>query len=194
MCFIKYKLLLATPITQHNEENILSDKYDNNNKVNSSINKLLSATTIKSTEYHDIDIFFEKHDNNNDEINLVASPRDYYFKHAISDVEDIKNSDSKPIKQANQEKSNNLEESYPKEPDNKSTKDVESNPIREIFNQVFVNDFWICDSLIEKLYYFAKIYSRICHLCRDPNIAQSISNKILPICKNCAAMNSSTKY
>ncbi|CAG8679494.1 32960_t:CDS:2, partial [Racocetra persica] len=81
------------------------------------------------------DMFFEKYDDNNDEINLVASPRDYYFEHAISDVEDVENSNSKPSKQADQEKSNNLEEPYPKEPDNKGIKNVESDPIREIFNQ-----------------------------------------------------------
>ncbi|RIB27593.1 hypothetical protein C2G38_2240023 [Gigaspora rosea] len=50
-------------------------------------------------------------------------------------------------------------------PEVDSIKDTTTNPIKELFNHIFVNDSLTCFTPIKKLYYSAKIYPNICYLC-----------------------------
>ncbi|CAG8698431.1 26620_t:CDS:2 [Dentiscutata erythropus] len=63
-----------------------------------------------------------------------------------------------------------------KDPEDDSTKDATTNLIQELFNRGFVNNSLTCALPIEKPYYSAKIYPKICYLCDNfkiPNIATS---------------------
>ncbi|CAG8808966.1 31523_t:CDS:1, partial [Racocetra persica] len=82
-----------------------------------------------------------------------------------------------------------------RDPEDASTKDATNNPIQELFNCIFVNNSLTCASPIEKLYYSAKIYPDICHLCgsfKIPNVA--ISKGLQPICHECVGVGGSKKY
>ncbi|CAG8634275.1 22411_t:CDS:1, partial [Racocetra persica] len=43
-------------------------------------------------------------------------------------------------------------------------------PIQKIFEKIFVNDLWSCNSPVKKPYYSAKIYPIICYQCRNKEI------------------------
>ncbi|CAG8852561.1 41744_t:CDS:2, partial [Gigaspora margarita] len=114
----------------------------------------------------EMDESFDKCSNSEDYKSLIASPNNY----EINEINDL----------------------YYKKQD-KNMMDEIDNSIREIFKRVFVNDSWICDFSIEKLYYFAKIYSDICYLCGSFKIELSISKSTQLVCRSCNNTNSPTK-
>ncbi|RIB19212.1 hypothetical protein C2G38_2036228 [Gigaspora rosea] len=98
-----------------------------------------------------------------------------------SDHSDQSDQDNYEINEAN--------DFYSKEHEQNKEDEI-NDPIQEIFNRVFINDSWTCDSLIEKLYYSAKIYPAVCYLCGSLEVGPSAT----PVCNNCAGTNSPTKH
>ncbi|KAF0532935.1 hypothetical protein F8M41_010890 [Gigaspora margarita] len=47
---------------------------------------------------------------------------------------------------------------------------VLEDPIQKIFEKVFVNNSWSCNSPVEKLYYSARIYPIVCYQCENKEI------------------------
>ncbi|CAG8685721.1 348_t:CDS:2 [Cetraspora pellucida] len=60
----------------------------------------------------------------------------------------------------------------------------EEDPIRMLFEKVFVNDSWNCASPIENLYYSAGIYPDICYNCSGAEDLKTTKGE-LPLCVKC---------
>ncbi|CAG8848997.1 16334_t:CDS:1, partial [Racocetra persica] len=54
-----------------------------------------------------------------------------------------------------------------------------------LFEKVFINDGLTCNSLMEKAYYSAQIFSLLCFNCGDTDIVTPIPATQYPLCTEC---------
>ncbi|CAG8607267.1 33064_t:CDS:2, partial [Gigaspora margarita] len=61
---------------------------------------------------------------------------------------------------------------------------VLEDPIQKIFEKVFVNNSWSCNSPVEKPYYSARIYPIVCYQCGSKEIYRPEETCERPLCSN----------
>ncbi|CAG8719798.1 8149_t:CDS:1, partial [Cetraspora pellucida] len=140
----------------------------------------------QQSDQQDNDLQFDVHESHENDV--ITGPSYSYIESAefgdeissdeISDDEVVEDDVSDEEKKKNNKNP---------ESEEKSTDD----PLYELFQRVFVNDFWCCTSLIEKLYYSAGIFPDMCYLCSNRNVTKPSKGE-QPMCVGCDGKSSPT--
>ncbi|CAG8618905.1 5804_t:CDS:2, partial [Scutellospora calospora] len=164
------KKCVSSEIKSSNSEhkNLFYKNADINNELTESDN--YDIEELANSEKNDNN--FSEFTNNNESNELVDNEEN------IEELANNKKNNNDFSEFMNNNESNQLvdneERNYNSEAKNLSSLDADKTTIKELFEKVFINDRLTCNSLIEKAYHSAQIFSLLCFKCDNTDIVTPI--------------------